>query len=100
MKAAFLLRVLSATSLLVNANANSIDHQQQQQEDSLDDFIKDQQQISLQGMLDNIVEAPYPDLHGMVVASRSDTDCICLELTKIDGKLTTQTGTRGSGQLH
>ncbi|KAI4684191.1 hypothetical protein J4E81_009070 [Alternaria sp. BMP 2799] len=72
MKAAFLLRVLSATSLLVNTNANSIDHQQR--EDSLDDFIKAQQQISLQGMLDNIVEAPYPDLHGMVVASRSDTD--------------------------
>jgi len=98
MKGAFLLRVLSASSLLVNANTNSIDHQQR--EDSLDDFIKAQQQISLQGMLDNIVEAPYPDLHGMVVASRSDTDCICLELTMIDGKLTTQTGTRGSGQLH
>ncbi|KAI4918600.1 hypothetical protein J4E90_002986 [Alternaria incomplexa] len=72
MKGAFLLRVLSASSLLVNANTNSIDHQQR--EDSLDDFIKAQQQISLQGMLDNIVEAPYPDLHGMVVASRSDTD--------------------------
>ncbi|KAI4611844.1 uncharacterized protein J4E87_010346 [Alternaria ethzedia] len=66
MKAALLLRVLSATSLLVNANAKSIDHQQPR-EDSLDDFIKDQQQISLQGMLNNIVD-------GVVVAGRSDPD--------------------------
>jgi len=75
MKAAFLLRVLSATALLVNANANSIDHQQR--ESSLEDFIKAQQKISLQGMLNNIVD-------GMVVASRSDPNCTCLEPTMID----------------
>jgi len=69
MKAAFLLRVLSATSLLVNANANSIDHQQR--EDSLEDFIKAQQTISLNGMLKNIKD-------GIVVSSRSDPDCTFL----------------------
>jgi len=65
MKAAFLLRVLSATSLLVNANANSIDHQQRE------DFIKAQQTISLNGMLKNIKD-------GIVVSSRSDPDCTFL----------------------
>jgi len=90
MKAAFLLRVLSATSLLVNANADSIDHQQR--EVTLDDFITAQQDISLYGMLDNIFD-------GMVVAGRSDPDCTCLEPTIIDRLLTIQTGSRGLEQL-
>jgi len=82
MKAAFLLRVLSATSLFVNANADSIDHQQR--EGSLEGFIRAQQNISLYGMLNNIVDGSYPDLDGMVVASRSDPNCTCLEPTMID----------------
>ena len=90
MKAAFLLRVLSATSLLVNANADSIDHQQW--EEPLDAFIMIQQDISLQGMLNNIVD-------GMVVAGRSDPDCTCLEPTMINRLLTVKTGLRGPEQL-
>ncbi|KAI4663348.1 uncharacterized protein J4E78_003760 [Alternaria triticimaculans] len=65
MKAASLLYVLSAPLLFVNADTNSTDHQQW--EESLDAFIMIQQDISLQGMLNNIVD-------GMVVAGRSDPD--------------------------
>jgi len=81
MKAAFLLRVLSATSLLVNANANSIDHQQR--EGSLDDSIKAQQIISMNGMLSN-VDGSWGTPSGMMLASRSDPDRMCFEPSMVN----------------